>query len=635
MAAATNGVFQPSLQENVKQCKLLMVGAGGIGCELLKNLVLTGFNDIELIDLDTIDVSNLNRQFLFRKEHVGKSKAEVAKESAQRFNPNANIVAHHSSIFNSEFGLDFFKQFKMVLNALDNRAARNHVNRMCLAADVPLVESGTAGYLGQVTVIKKGLTECYECQPKPTQKTFPGCTIRNTPSEPIHCVVWAKHLFNQLFGENDPDEDVSPDTEDPELAAEAGHAALTGDAKSDAIGGISRKSTRAWAVETDYDALKIFNKLFRDDIKYLLSMETLWRKRRPPQPLDYDNLPGKGETVNSSAMRDQRVWSVQECADVFTQCLTALKADLASRGEDGILIWDKDDQHAMDFVASVANIRAHVFGIPLQSSFGIKSMAGNIIPAIATTNAIIAGVIVMEALKILAGNIAKCKQIYLNRVPNDRKRLLVPCVLDKPNPKCYVCSAKPECNVVLNTTKTTIRALQDKILKGHLNMIAPDVEIDDGKGTIIISSEEGETEENNDKFLSDFGVGNNTRLKCDDFLQNYNLIVTVVHVEKLDQEKEFEVVGDLSDFHPEEATNSTDKDTASGSDAADDLILMETDDCPVTDGTQRGPSAVTESTQRGQKRHAEPHDDGDEAVVRKMKQHALDTGDNSDIVEIS
>ena len=74
----------------------------------------------------------------------------------------------------------------------DNRQARNHVNRMCLAAQVPLVESGTAGYLGQATVIMKNKFECYECNPKPTQKTFPGCTIRNTPSEPIHCIVWAK-----------------------------------------------------------------------------------------------------------------------------------------------------------------------------------------------------------------------------------------------------------------------------------------------------------------------------------------------------------------------------------------------------------------------------------------------------------
>lgn len=78
----------------------------------------------------------------------------------------------------------------------------------------------------QVELIKKGLTQCYECQPKAPQKTFPGCTIRNTPSEPIHCIVWAKHLFNQLFGEEDPDQDVSPDTADPEAAGDAGSSAM-------------------------------------------------------------------------------------------------------------------------------------------------------------------------------------------------------------------------------------------------------------------------------------------------------------------------------------------------------------------------------------------------------------------------
>lgn len=108
------------------------------------------------------------------------------------------------------------------MNALDNRRARFHVNRMCLAANIPLIESGSAGYFGQVEVILKGKTMCYECLPKPPQRTYPGCTIRNTPSEPIHCIVWAKHLFNQLFGEDDPDQDVSPDTADPEAAGDAG-----------------------------------------------------------------------------------------------------------------------------------------------------------------------------------------------------------------------------------------------------------------------------------------------------------------------------------------------------------------------------------------------------------------------------
>ncbi len=70
--------------------------------------------------------------------------------------------------------MDYFKQFSLVLNALDNKAARSHVNRLCLAADVPLIESGSAGYLGQVTLIKRAFTECYDCLPKPNQKTFPG-----------------------------------------------------------------------------------------------------------------------------------------------------------------------------------------------------------------------------------------------------------------------------------------------------------------------------------------------------------------------------------------------------------------------------------------------------------------------------
>lgn len=177
---------------NCSQSRVLMVGAGGIGCELLKNIALLGFGEIHVVDLDTIDLSNLNRQFLFKHEHIKKSKALVAKDTALKFNPRVKIEAHHANIKDSQFNVEWFRGFNIVFNALDNMEARRHVNKMCLAADIPLIESGTTGFNGQVQVIKKGVTACYDCSPKDAPKSFPVCTIRSTPSQPIHCIVWGK-----------------------------------------------------------------------------------------------------------------------------------------------------------------------------------------------------------------------------------------------------------------------------------------------------------------------------------------------------------------------------------------------------------------------------------------------------------
>ncbi|XP_076314271.1 ubiquitin-like activating enzyme 2 [Tachypleus tridentatus] len=550
--AVVKGIFDENTRNIIKSAKVLVVGAGGIGCELLKNLLLSGFENIDVIDLDTIDVSNLNRQFLFQKRHVGKSKAVVSKNSAQKFNPKAKIIAHHDNIMKPDYSVDFFKQFSIVMNALDNRSARSHVNRMCLAADVPLVESGTAGYLGQVTVIIKGQTECYECQPKPRQKSFPGCTIRNTPSEPIHCIVWAKHLFNQLFGEADPDEDVSPDMADPELGGEAGQVALNFDAGTD--GNIQRVSTRGWAESSGYNPVKIFNKLFRDDIKYLLSMDKLWQKRKPPQPLDWGELPDSvacSSNTQSAAIREQEIWSLKKCSTVFENSIHSLKKKLETLSGDH-LVWDKDEEDSINFVTACANIRAFCFGISQKSQFDVKSMAGNIIPAIATTNAVIAGLLVLQAWKILMGQSSECRTVYLNKQPNPKKKLLVPCLLDKPNLKCYVCSSKPEVSVQLNCKTLIVKTLEEQILKEQLHMVAPDVEIDDGRGTILISSEEGETEENKLKVLEEFGIKNGSRLKCDDFLQNFEVVLNIIHKEHLETGVEFVVIGNAGEPLPED-----------------------------------------------------------------------------------
>jgi molybdopterin/thiamine biosynthesis adenylyltransferase len=102
------------------------------------------------VDMDTIEISNLNRQFLFRKRHVGKSKAGIAAEAVRSFCPDANIVTLQQNVKDSSFDIPFMRTFDIVLNGLDNDEARRHVNRLCLAADLPLVESGTTGYKGQV-----------------------------------------------------------------------------------------------------------------------------------------------------------------------------------------------------------------------------------------------------------------------------------------------------------------------------------------------------------------------------------------------------------------------------------------------------------------------------------------------------
>ena len=129
------------------------------------------------------------------------------------------LEAHHANIKDSQFNIDWFRTFTIVFNALDNLDARRHVNKMCLAAGVPLIESGTTGFNGQVQVIIKvgkvessraatdqsriqGRTECYDCNTKEVPKSFPVCTIRSTPSQPIHCIVWGKsYLFQSVVAQ--------------------------------------------------------------------------------------------------------------------------------------------------------------------------------------------------------------------------------------------------------------------------------------------------------------------------------------------------------------------------------------------------------------------------------------------------
>lgn len=552
-------------EETIKNAKLFLVGVGGIGSELLKNLVLEGFRNIHIIDLDTIEVSNLNRQFLFHKDHVGESKSVVGEQAAKLLADGLNIVSHHASVFESKFGVSFIDQFDVVINALDNAKARSHVNRLCIAAKKPLIETGSKGWMGQSFAILPYITECYNCYPKSTEKSYPACTIRNTPSEPIHCIVWAKHLFNQLFGETD--EDVSPDLN----ASEGGKESVSNN-KADAT---PRFTTRQQAEMCQYDFDILFKKLFHDDIVYLISMSHLWtegRGRKAPNALVYENLESATPSTSKvSAHPDDEVLAPKKVADMFKSSLDELrkrynaKKRESQENENVVLSWDKDDDAGMDFVSSAANLRMLAFHIKQLSRFDIKSKAGKIVPAIAPANAIVAGFATKLVIQVLLGGWEKMrKSFYVGRCFMGDKRLTV-VQPSKPNPACYVCgdSDKRTVYVKLNPSLMLHGDFEDLIVKKALAFVAPDVEIV-GRLSMLISSEEGETDPLRTRTLESLNVTDGTSLSVNDDVQQMKMNIAIVADADIDDPKSF-VITNAGESKAVVVDKNDDADSGTGS----------------------------------------------------------------------
>ena len=136
-------------QERLQAARVLVVGAGALGNEVVKNLALLGLGTIYLIDLDEVEPSNLSRSVLFREsDDGGRPKAEVAAQRAGELNPEINVVPIHGDVI-TDMGLGLFADVDLVIGCLDNREARLWVNRQCWKIEHALDRRGHPGDSGR------------------------------------------------------------------------------------------------------------------------------------------------------------------------------------------------------------------------------------------------------------------------------------------------------------------------------------------------------------------------------------------------------------------------------------------------------------------------------------------------------
>ncbi|KAG8229233.1 hypothetical protein J437_LFUL001478 [Ladona fulva] len=204
----SNPNFHPTeaCVDQLREIKVLVIGAGGLGCEILKNLAMMGFANLHVIDMDVVDLSNLNRQFLFRRKDIGRPKAEVAAEFITKRIKGCFVQPYNKKI--EDLDGAFYQSFNLILSGLDSVAARQWINEMLLSllnydldseeldytTVIPLLDGGTEGFKGNARVILPGISSCIDCakdlySPK---IRYQLCTLASSPRLPEHCVEYVK-----------------------------------------------------------------------------------------------------------------------------------------------------------------------------------------------------------------------------------------------------------------------------------------------------------------------------------------------------------------------------------------------------------------------------------------------------------
>lgn len=167
-------IFDRKGQERLKQSRVFIAGAGGLGCPIALYLAAAGVGNIDIVDRDVVEQTNLNRQVLHWERDIGRTKALSIEEKLRDINPYINIVARSLTI-DKDNVTDLAKDADVIVDAMDNYNVRYLLNQAALRIGIPLVHGAIRSFDGQVTTVIPGKTACLKCifPQAPPQEVFP------------------------------------------------------------------------------------------------------------------------------------------------------------------------------------------------------------------------------------------------------------------------------------------------------------------------------------------------------------------------------------------------------------------------------------------------------------------------------